>query len=69
MMLRLSFSGAPFPSEWGAILESVCDLINMILQHDDWDPLTLFNAGHTILWNYLASLIDGFLLLDVQWCE
>ena len=33
---------APCPSEWGAILESVCDLINAILQHDNWDPLTLF---------------------------
>ncbi len=44
-MLRLSFGGAPCPSEWGAILESVCDLINAILQHDDWDPLTLFNTA------------------------
>jgi hypothetical protein len=26
-------------------LESVCDLINAILQHIDWDPLTLFNAA------------------------
>jgi hypothetical protein len=31
--------------EWGAILESVCDLINAILQHNNWDPLTLFNAA------------------------
>ncbi len=45
MMLRLSFGGAPCPLEWGAILESVHDLINAILQHDDWDPLTLFNAA------------------------
>jgi hypothetical protein len=42
MMLRLSFGGTPCPSEWGAILESVCNLMNAILQHDDWDPLTLF---------------------------
>ncbi len=45
MMLRLSFSGAPCPSEWGTISESVCDLINAILQHDDWDPLTLLTAA------------------------
>jgi hypothetical protein len=45
MMLRLSFGNAPCPSEWGAILESVCDLINAILQHNNWDPLTLFNAA------------------------
>ncbi len=25
-----------------AISETICDLINAILQHDDWDPLTLF---------------------------
>jgi hypothetical protein len=42
MMLRLSFGGAPCPSEWGAISESGCNLMNAILQHDDWDPLTLF---------------------------
>ncbi len=42
MMLRLTFGGAPCPSEFGAISETICDLINAILQHDDWDPLTLF---------------------------
>ncbi len=42
MMLRLSFGGAPCPSEWEIISESICDLMNTILQHDDWDPLTLF---------------------------
>ena len=42
MMLRLTFGGAPCPSEFGAILETICDLINTILQHDNWDPLTLF---------------------------
>jgi hypothetical protein len=42
MTLRLTFGGAPCPSEFGAISETICDLINAILQHDDWDPLTLF---------------------------
>jgi len=42
MMLRLTFCGAPCPSEFGAISEMICDLINAILQNDDWDPLTLF---------------------------
>jgi hypothetical protein len=45
MMLWLSFGGTPCPSEWGAISESVCNLINATLQHDDWDPLTLFAAA------------------------
>jgi len=42
MMLRLTFGGALCPSEFGAISETICDLINAILQQDDWDPLTLF---------------------------
>ena len=42
MMLRLSFGGKPCPSEWGALSETICDLMIAILQHDDWDPLTLF---------------------------
>jgi hypothetical protein len=27
--------------EWGAILESICNLINAILHHDNWNPLSL----------------------------
>ena len=42
MMLRVTFGGASCPSEFGAISETICDLINAILQHDNWDPLTLF---------------------------
>jgi hypothetical protein len=39
MMLWLSFVGAPCPSEWGAILETTCNLINTILTSDNWNPL------------------------------
>jgi len=42
MMLRLSCGRAPCPLEFGTISESICDLINAILQHNNWDPLTLF---------------------------
>jgi hypothetical protein len=41
MMLRLTFGGAPCPSEWGSIAESIYDLANAILLSDDWDPLSL----------------------------
>jgi hypothetical protein len=41
MMLRLTFGGAPRPSEWGSIAESICNLANAILLSDDWDPLSL----------------------------
>jgi hypothetical protein len=37
MMLHLSFGGKPCPSEWGAILESICDLASAILHSNDWD--------------------------------
>jgi hypothetical protein len=42
MMLRLSFGGKPCPSEWGVILETICDLANAILHNNDWDPDKLF---------------------------
>jgi hypothetical protein len=42
MMLWLSFGGAPCPLEWGAISESICNLINAILRHDYWNPLSLY---------------------------
>jgi len=41
LMLRLTFGGAPCPSEWGSIAESICDLANGILLNDKWDPLSL----------------------------
>jgi hypothetical protein len=42
MMLQLLFSGAPCLLEWGAILESVCNLFNAILHHDSWNPHSLY---------------------------
>ncbi len=49
-MLQLPFGGAPCPSEWGAILETICDLIDTILTSDDWNPLNFFasNSQHLI---------------------
>jgi hypothetical protein len=49
-MLRLSFGGAPCPSEWGVIFKTTCNLINMILTSNDWNPLEFFasNSQHLI---------------------
>ena len=44
MMLWLPFGGAPCPSEYGVVSESIYDLINAILQQDEWDPTSLFNV-------------------------
>ena len=41
IMLRLTFGGAPCPSEWGIMLESICDLVNELLKCKDWDPKEL----------------------------
>jgi hypothetical protein len=38
MMLCLSFGEKPCPSEWGTILESICDPATAILHSNDWDP-------------------------------
>lgn len=43
MYLRLTFGGKPYPSEWGALSESVCDLTNALLSNREWDLETLFN--------------------------
>lgn len=38
MALRLTFGGAPCPSEWGEMSETICDLTNAILSDSSWDP-------------------------------
>jgi hypothetical protein len=46
------FGGAPCPSKRGAILETICNLINAILHSDDWNPLEFLhrmaNGQHLI---------------------
>ncbi len=39
--LRLTFSGAPCPFEWGIMSESICNLANELLKCDKWNPRTL----------------------------
>jgi hypothetical protein len=50
-MLRLTFGGAPCPSEWGAIAESICDLANAILLNDEWNPLALQSPAQHLVPN------------------
>ncbi len=49
MMLGLTFGGAPYPSEWGSIAESICDLANSILLSNDWDPLSLQSPAQHLI--------------------
>jgi hypothetical protein len=39
--LRLTFRGSPNPSEWGAVSESCCNLVNALLHGPDLDPTEL----------------------------
>jgi hypothetical protein len=43
--LRLTFGGAPCPSEWGIIAETICDLANVIMKDKNWDPDKLYSPS------------------------
>ena len=51
MMFRLTFGGAPCPSEWGSIAESIYDLANAILLNDEWDSLSLQSPAQHLVPN------------------
>lgn len=38
MALRMTFGGAPNPSQWSDVSEVVADLANDLVRRDDWDP-------------------------------
>ena len=39
--LRETFGGSPSPNEWGALAEPICDLANVVMHDDDWNPRDL----------------------------
>jgi hypothetical protein len=41
--LRMTFGGAPCPSMWGVISESITDVGNALLQNDMWDHDKLYD--------------------------
>ena len=51
LMPRLTFGGAPCPSEWGSIAKSICDLANAILLNDKWNPLSLQLPAQNLVTN------------------
>ena len=54
LMLRLTFRGAPCPSEWGSIAESICDLANAILLNNEWNPLSLQSPAQHLVPNKIT---------------
>ncbi len=59
MMLWLTFGGAPCPSEWGSIVESIWDLANAILLSDDRDPLSLQSLAQHLLLDKIVLADDA----------
>ena len=51
LMHRLTFGGAPCPSEWGSIAKSICNLANAILLNDEWNPLSLQSPAQHLVPN------------------
>jgi hypothetical protein len=51
MILWLTFGGAPCPSEWGSIAESICNLANAILLSNNWDPVSLQSPNQHLVPN------------------
>eukprot|EP00984_Skeletonema_dohrnii_P011474 scaffold4586_cov70-Skeletonema_dohrnii-CCMP3373.AAC.2 len=47
--LRMTFGGAPNPSEWGVISETSCDLANELLSNDGWNPLQLHSPNQHLV--------------------
>ena len=39
--LRETFRGSPSPHEWGVLAEPICDLANVVMHDDDWNPRDL----------------------------
>jgi hypothetical protein len=56
MALRMMFGGAPCPSIWGVISESIADLGNALLQNPLWD--------HNILYDPVTSDLGFPISLD-----
>jgi hypothetical protein len=38
LALRMTFGGAPNPSQWSDVSEMACDLANDLVRHPGWDP-------------------------------
>jgi hypothetical protein len=62
--LRLTFRGSPNPSEFSTISETITDLTNIILQHRDWNPVTLHSEFNSLV-DDTPQLLD----LDIEFAE
>jgi len=49
MALRMTFGGAPNPSQWSDITEPACDLANDLCRRPDWSPAEFQSPHHKLL--------------------
>ncbi len=49
MWLHPSFGGKPCPYMWGIFSETICDLVNAILQSDHWDDYKLLAPNQPLV--------------------
>ena len=64
--LRLTFGGAPNPSQWSDVSETAVDLANDLVRRDDWDPLTVFAPQQPMLESEKAVDCDAGKDLDSE---
>jgi hypothetical protein len=51
MALCMTFGGAPCPSLWGYISDTLADLGNALIHDENWDPLELYDPLSSSLYN------------------
>jgi hypothetical protein len=51
--LRMTFGGAPNPSQWSDVSELACDLANDLVRHPGWDPLVHSSPHQHLIHNKL----------------
>jgi hypothetical protein len=47
--LRMTFGGAPNPSQWSDVSELACDLANDLARHPGWDPSVHFSPHQRLI--------------------
>ena len=65
IMLRLTFGGWACPSEWESASETICDLMNALMNDPSWDSEQLFNPQSSEL-PKLTSLPDNIKLGEAR---
>jgi hypothetical protein len=55
LALRMTFGGAPNPSQWSDVSEMACDLANDIVRHPGWNPVVQVSPHQDLLASKYSS--------------